>query len=107
MQRYRKQWKGKTKGQKGVIVEDVRSAEVYLKKQNIDCDRLTHTEALSSNQEITRQLRNEEYTVLWISSPEDWHCKHQKSTPKMRNLSKWIKLAVLSNLMVILFGIPN
>ena len=45
--------------------------------------------------------------MLWISSPEDWHCKHQKSTPKMRNLSKWIKLAVLSNLMVILFGIRS
>ena len=88
-------------------MEDVRSAEVYLKKQNIDCDRLTHTEALSNNHEITKKLRDEEYTVLWISTPEDWHCKQQKSTPKMRNLAKWIKMAITSGLLVMIFGIPG
>ena len=59
-----------------LIVEDVRMAETCLKGQDWDCDRVTHSEALSGNQVLTKSLRNKSYTHLWVSTPADWHFKH-------------------------------
>ena len=103
----KKKWQGKAHGQKALVIEDVRSAEKHFRKHGVECDRLTHTEALSGNHEITKKLKDMEYNVLWISTPEDWHCRHQKAVPKMRNLVKWITLAITSNMLVMLFGIPG
>ena len=68
---------------------------------------MTNSEALSSNHAITEKLRNREYSVMWISTPADWHCKHQKARPKMRNITKWIKLSVSTGLLVMIFGLPG
>ena len=87
---------------KVLILEDVRPAETHLKARHYDCDRMTHSEALSSNHAITEKLRNREYSVLWISTPADWHCKHQKARPKMRNITKWIKLSVITGFLVMI-----
>ena len=54
---------------KALVIEDVRSAEVQLRKRNWSCDRLTHSEALSDSQGLTAKMRNKEYSLLWISTP--------------------------------------
>ena len=64
--------------QKALVIEDVRSAEMYLNARHYDCDRMTHSEALSSNHAITEKLRNREYLVLWIT-PAEWHYKHKRT----------------------------
>ena len=45
--------------------------------------------------------------MVWISSPADWHCRHQKARPKMRTIAKWIKMAIQFNLLVMIFGLPG
>lgn len=48
------------KKHKVLIIEDVRSAEIHFKARHYDCDRLTHSEALSSNHAITEKPHNRE-----------------------------------------------
>ena len=84
--------------QEALVIEDVRSAKIHLNARHYDCERMTHSEALSSNHAITEKLRNREYSVLWISTPADWHYK-------MLNITKWIKLSDSTGLLVMIFGL--
>ena len=72
-----------------LIVEDVRSAETILKAHNYECERVTHNEAHSWSHEITRKISDKAYSMMWISTPADWHCRHRKATAKMSTLAKW------------------
>ena len=91
--------------QKALVIEDVRSAKIHLNARHYDCDRMTHSEALSSNHAITEKLRNREYSVPWISTPADWHYKRKKSRSKMLNITKWMKLSDSTGLLVMIFGL--
>ena len=89
------------------LVEDVRSAETILKARNYECERLTHNEAHSWNHEITRKISDKAYSMMWISTPADWHCRHRKATAKMSTLAKWMKLAAAAGTLLIVFGLPG
>ena len=57
---------------KALIVEDVKVVEKELKGRHYECDRLTHRELLSSaGTEYTGKLFSGEYSLLWISSPQE------------------------------------
>ena len=92
---------------KVLIVEDVRSAETILKARNYECERVTHNEAHSWNHEITRKISERVYSMMWISTPADWHCRHRKATAKMSILAKWMKLAAAAGTLLIVFGLPG
>ena len=68
-----------TLGNRGLVVEDVRVAEKHVRERGHECDRLTHSEALSENHEITEKLRNGEYYALYINTAAELHIKHQKA----------------------------
>ena len=82
-------------------------SEKHLRELGHECDRVTHSEALSENHDITEELRNREYDALDINTPADWHIKHQKARPKMKTLAKWIKLACTLQILLIIFGMPG
>ena len=95
---------------KALIVEDVRSAEIELKTSGYDCDRITHSEMLSSTgTEYTGKLLKGEYSLLWISTPSDWHVRipKAKSNAHWQRVNHWIQRAVALSLMLVIFGPPG
>ena len=95
---------------RALIVEDVRVAEVELRKQGYECDRLTHNELLSSSgAEYTGKLLKGEYNLLWICTPDDWHVRTsaKKSTTHWQRIQNWIQKAMLLGIMLVVFGPPG
>ena len=54
----------RTRGTRVLVVEDLRVAEKHLRERGYECDRVTHSEALSENHDITEKLCNREYDAL-------------------------------------------
>ena len=99
---------------KALIVEDVRAAEIELKKRGYECDRITHNELLSSaGTEYTGRLLRGDYVLLWISTPSDWHVRTptfigiKKATTHWQRVHHWIQKAVVLGLLLVLYGPPG
>ena len=88
---------------RALVVEDIRAAEIELRQRGHQCDRLTHNELLSSSgTEYTGKLLRGEYSMLWISTPNDWHARipTKKATAHWQRILHWIQKAI--NLRIIL-----
>ena len=93
---------------KALIVEDIREAERELKERGYSCDRITHNELLSSDgTEYTGKLLKGDYSMLWISTPSDWHVRTSKATPHWQRIKQWIQKAIILGIMLVLFGSPG
>ena len=61
---------------KALVIEDVREACIELRKMNYECDRLTHNELMShAGEEYTNKMIQQQYSLLWISTPADWYVR--------------------------------
>ena len=99
---------GNLHSRKALIVEDIREAEIELKEKGYECDRITHNELLSSSgAEYTGKLLKGDYSLLWISTPNDWYVRAKKTTSHWQRLHHWIQKAMLLGILLILFGPPG
>ncbi len=95
---------------KGLIIEDIRESEIELRNRGYECDRITHHELFSSaGTEYTGKLIKGDYSLLWISTPNDWHVhmSTKKATTHWQRLLNWIQKALLLGILLILFGPPG
>jgi len=93
-----------------LVVEDIREADVALRECGYTCERLTHNELLSSaGTEYTGKLLKGDYSLLWISTPNDWHARipTAKTTTHWQRVSHWIKKAHALGILLVLFGPPG
>ena len=97
-------------GNKALIVEDIREAEIELRSRGYDCDRITHTELLSSAGTVyTGKLLKGDYSLLWMSTPNNWHARipTKKATAHWQRMQHWIQKAVVLGIILIVFGPPG
>ena len=95
---------------KALIVEDIRESDIELRKHGYECDRITHNELLSSaGTEYTGKLLKGDYSLLWISTPNDWYVRTptKKANAHWKRIQHWIQKAVVLGMMLILFGPPG
>ena len=95
---------------KALIVEDTRQADEVLTECGYACSRVTHNEVLSSRgTELTNKLLNGEYSLLWVSTPQDHSVRIHttKKTPHWQRIQQWIQKACILGAMVIVFGQPG
>ena len=102
--------RGNVNSGRALIVEDIREAEVQLKEVGYTCDRITHNELLSSSgTEYTGKLMQGNYSLLWISSPDDWHARAttRKAATHWQRVGNWTAKAVALGIALMLFGPPG
>jgi len=91
-----------------LIIEDIREAEIVLKSQGYECDRITHNELLSSaGTEYTGKLLRGDYSMLWISTPDDWYIRAKKASSHWQRILQWIQKALILGILLVLFGPPG
>ena len=95
---------------KALIVEDIRQADIELRQNGYECDRMTHSELMSHvGTEYTGKLLKGYYSLLWISTPNDWYVRHKtkRTTAHWQRILHWIQKAILLGILVVLFGPPG
>ena len=83
---------------------------MVLKERGYECDRLTHNEVVSSaGTEHTGKILRGEYSILWISTPNDFYVRvpSAKRTPHWQRIQQWIHKACGLRMVVVLFGQPG
>ena len=102
--------RGNVHSGKALIVEDIREVVTLLTDKGMMCERITHNELLSSaGTDYTGKLINGEYSMLWISTPNDWFVRtpSKKATTHWKRLQNWIKKAMTLGILLVIFGPPG
>ena len=102
--------RGNVNSVRSLIVEDIREADILLRSYGCACDRITHTELLSSSgTEYTGKLLRGDCDLLWISSPHDWHTRtvSKKTNTHWQRIQNWLEKAMLFGMIFVLFGPPS
>ena len=95
---------------KAFIIEDIREAEIQLKKIGYECDRITHSEVLSqAGTAYSGKLMLQEYVILWISSPAGWYLKTKGRKYYAHWLRLWqlMRIALSIGILLVVYGTPN
>ena len=102
--------RGHAHSDRALVVEDFREVEIELRKRNYECDRLTHNELLSSSgTEYTGKLLKGDYSLVWITTPNDWQCRTPaaKKNAHWQRGQLWIQKSVMLGILLALFGPPG
>ena len=81
-----------------VIIEDIRQAEMQLSGIGYTCERITHNELMAtSGTEYLGKLLKGEYSLLWISTPNDWFVRtpNKRTTPHWERILHWLNICLL------------
>ena len=100
---------GNTHSNKALIVEDIRASEIELRDRGYEGDRITHNGLLSADgTAYTGKLLKGDYSLLWISTPNDWHVRTPtlKTTTHWQRIQHWIQKALVLGILLITYGPP-
>ena len=61
---------------RALVIEDIRTASAELRTRGYLCDRITHTEVMTSEgTKYLGALLSGDYTMLWVATPSDWYVR--------------------------------
>ena len=93
---------------KALVVEDIRLADIELPKYGVECTRITHPEFQgSAGQREFENLCKGSYSILWITTPKDYHIQPKRSIAHGQKVVSFITKAAALMMLIILYGPPS
>ena len=94
---------------RALVIEDIRTASAELRTRGYLCDRITHTEVMTSEgTKYLGGLLSGDYKMLWVATPSDWYVRlpGKRAGPHYQRIQHLMVKARAMRMSIVLMGPP-
>ena len=95
---------------RALVIEDIRTASAELRTRGYICDRITHTEVMTSEgTKYLGGLLSGDYKMLWVATPSDWYVRlpGKRAGPHYQRIQNIMVKARAMRMSIVLMGPPG
>ena len=92
---------------RALVIEDIRTASAELRTRGYMCDRITHTEVMTSEgTKYLGGLMSGDYKMRWVATPSDWYVRlpGKRAGPHYQRIQNLMVKARAMRMSIVLMG---